>query len=90
MRIRVHAHTRMWIHTRMCIHTHLLIYNFADSNNLHAVNTPIVVNLKLPNAELGRDAWDSLSGARAGQLQHTSGWPTAFEAKAYEVAKKLR
>ena len=83
MYIRVHAHTHM------CIHTHLLIYNFADFNDLHAVNNPVVVDLTLPNAELGRDAWDSLSGARASQLQHTGGWPAAFGAKAYEVAKKL-
>lgn len=50
MYIRVHAHTHM------CIHTHLLIYNFADFNDLHAVNNPVVVDLTLPNAELGRDA----------------------------------
>lgn len=55
-------------HAHACAYTHLLIYNFADSNDLHAVNTPVVVNLKLPNAELGRDARDSLSGSRAGQL----------------------
>ena len=25
----------------MCLHTHLLIYNFANFNDLHAVNTPV-------------------------------------------------
>lgn len=74
----------------MCMHTHLLIYNFANFNDLHAVNTPVVVDLTLPNAELGRDARGSLSGARPSQLQHTDGWPAGFGAKAYEVAKKLR
>lgn len=77
------VHTR----TRVCIHTPFLIYNLTWVT--HAVNTPVVVNLKLPNAELGRDARD-FSGPGPASSSTPSGWPAAFEAKAYEVAKKLR